>query len=56
MILRWLSPTREKTFTERLAWWPVRAFDEYSQRHAVVWMRVVRRHRDGRITFSTFWC
>jgi hypothetical protein len=52
----WITEKKGTGFRDKIAWWPVRAFDNYSLRWAWVWLREVRVSDDGKVTFSSFWC
>ena len=52
----WIDGPPKRTFTDRIAWIPVRARDEYSGRLAWIWLREARFHDSGEVTFSSFWC
>lgn len=50
----WIEPRPECEFDDAFAWLPMVAFDIYTEREAVVWLRFVRRWRGGRVTFNSF--
>ncbi len=49
------TPDEDRGYEEFVAWFPVKAIDEYSGREAWIWLRCYREFPDGRRTFSSFW-
>lgn len=54
MILKWLTKPTPLFYRDHFAWLPVRAFDEYTSGTAIVWLRRIRTHDNGKVTFSSF--